>query len=229
MRCFNNFFTPYHLFENHFLYKTRLLYLNLSYFFRHPINCINFIKLFAKTYKMSRNEKRNILIKATKQTERILTKNGLIWPFEVTLEDFDLIRDEWLLTFADYQSRSLEEYAIKISVKSHLIGNDIERIVVAILHEYSHAVYEAGAIFCNFNLLSEISKLESYYLSSESQKGLVYSKYDLTKERFCECFSLYLLDKLSYNLDEKETENLKNIFKNIINYFSNIFKCTYLS
>ena len=159
---------------------------------------------------MSNEEKNYILNEAKNIVATILHENGLNLPYIVYL-DFE--RDIYFRTIATYHRFSLEEGMIKISIKSDLIGKDVNRIVQAILHEFSHAIYEFG-FSKEFVIACEIAKLKKHFLNLNvelPQDEFIFD-IDYDKEKFCDGFSLYLMNKTIFN----ENKELDKICKNII-------------
>lgn len=191
-----------------------------------PLEWYDTIKIFVETKFISNQEKNDIFIHAKKQSENILMKNGLIIPFIVYLEDFNIREDIFFRTLATYHKNSSINGMIKISIKSHLLSNNVNIIVHNILHEYSHAIYEEGFLI-NPGLGFEILNLKKYYTRinyKSSQDDFIVSDIELEKEQFCEFFSLFLTEKLYF---EEEKENIKIICSNIIKKYNSIHENYY--
>ena len=125
----------------------------------------------------------------------------------------DFKRDIYFRTIATYHRFSLEKGMIKISIKSHLIGKDINRIAQAILHEFSHSIYEFG-FSKEFAIGLEITKLKNHFsnFNVELPQDEFIFGIDYDKEKFCDGFSLYLMNKTIFT----ENKELDKICKNII-------------
>lgn len=100
---------------------------------------------------------------------------------------------------------------INISIKSHLLSNDVDTIIHNILHEYSHDIYQEG--IKHSHLLFEILKLEKYY--SLINYNLPHDDFSIMEERFCEFFPLYLNEKLKPSFNKEEIEEIETISKKI--------------
>ncbi|MEA2033229.1 MAG: hypothetical protein U9N41_06565 [Euryarchaeota archaeon] len=188
---------------------------NINDFLKNPRDWLTTIKFYITSIFVSQKEKNNVLIQAKNQSEAILTKNGLNIPFKVDLDDTE---DIYFRTVAMYDMGSSETGMVKIFIKSHLIGKDIDRVVFCILHEYSHAIYEEG-FTRNFELGLEILKLREYVNPNLQQKreGIVFdlNEHEYEKEHFCDWFAFYLMDKIKTRDCESE-EKIKKICENII-------------
>lgn len=177
---------------------------------KNPRAWLTSSRIYIRSIFMSNEEKNYILNKAKNIAETILHENGLNLPYIVYL-DFE--RDIYFRTVATYHCFSLEKGIIKISIKSHLIGKDVNRIVQAILHEFSHAIYEFG-LSKEFAIGDEIANLKNHFINLSvelAQDEFIYG-IDYDKEKFCDGFSLYLMDKMIFN----ENKELDKICKNII-------------
>jgi len=179
------------------------------------------IKIYIISKFMPQKEKNEILIQAKNQAEDILTKNGLNIPFKVYLED---TKDIKFRTIAMYDKGSSERGMVKIFIKSHLIGKDIDGVVRCILHEYSHGIYEEG-FTRNCELGLEILKLMEYinpHLPQEREEIIFDSNhYHSEKENFCDWFASYLMNR---NSENKEIEKIcENIIQKYIQNRTNRF------
>jgi len=189
----------------------RKLVFNVRDFLKNPRAWLTATKLYVMTKFMSQKEKNNILIQAKDRAEAILAKNGLNVPFKVYLEDEI---DIYFRTLAMYEIQSSEKGVVKIFVKSHLIGKDIDMVVHNILHEYSHAIFEEG-FSTNLELGFEIVKLKTHIIPhSPEKREKIRLKYE--KEYFCDCFASYLLNKEQYH------EETAKICENIIQMYVQI-------
>lgn len=187
----------------------------------HPGDWYDTIKKYIRTKFMSKQEKDEIFFHAKTQSEDILIKNGLLIP-KVYLEDLNLKEDIWFRTAATYHIDSSINGIIKISIKSHLLWNNVDRIIHNILHEYSHAIYEEG-FKINPDLGLKILNLRKYYTQINFKLSYDYfflRDAAIEKEQFCEFFSLFLTEKLYFEEEKKETKIIcsKIIKKFILNH-----------
>lgn len=166
-------------------------------------------KIYIITKFMSAEEKNEILIKAKNQSEIILINRGLNISFNVCLETE---KDLYFRTVAMYQIGSSKKGVIKIYIKSHLIGNEINRIVQFILHEVAHAVYEEG-FTRDLTIGREILRQKKFYsnlnLELPQDNSIFNMHYD--KEKFCEWFSICLMNETMFN---KDKEGIDKIIQN---------------
>ena len=157
---------------------------------------------------MSKQEKNDILIQAKTQSEAILINKGLTIPFRINLAGYNSEEDSSFWTVAKYHGSSMNG-VINISIKSHLLSNDVDTVIHNILHEYSHDIYQEG--IKHSHLLFEILNLEKYY--SLTNYNSPQDDFSITEERFCEFFPLYLNEKLYFN--KEEIEEIETICKKI--------------
>lgn len=181
---------------------------------KYLLDWLTTIKFYLISKFISQKQKRNMLSQAKNQAEVILKDNGLIVPFEVYLEDK---KDLFFRTAAMYQLGSSEKGLVKIFIKSHLIGRDIDRLVLFILHEYSHAIYDEGFMW-DLNLSSDILKV------IELLRGNKYVPFyrinvDDEKENFCEIFAYYLFNRKK---DFKFKDEFEELCKSIIQKYNQI-------
>ena len=111
---------------------------------------------------------------------------------------------------------------ILIRIKPLLIASNFDEIIHTILHEYFHAIYEAGIYYSAF--FSEIKKLKQYYARIDYPTVAVKSKEDLGKEQFCQLFPMNLMEfksaiYSSIHFTENEKKDIAIICEEIIKKF----------
>jgi hypothetical protein len=190
---------------------------NVKDLIKNPSAWWTTIKIYITTKFMSNKQRTNVLIKAKNQSEAILTKKGLNIQFEVYLDNEE---DIYFRTVAMYKMGSSEEGIIKIYIKSNLIGNEVNRVVQNILHEFSHGIYEEG-FKRDLAIGHDIIKLQKYYnnINLELPQDDFIFDIHYKKEKFCELFSIYLMNEEMFSKDKEE---IGNICQNIIQRFNQI-------
>ncbi len=116
-----------------------------------------------------------------------------------------------------YQLESSEKGVVKIFIKSHLIGKNIDRLVLNILHEYCHAIYEDGFMW-DLNLGTDILKLQEL-LRGDKYVPFYRINVDEEKEIFCEIFAYYLFNR---NNDFKFKDGFEETCKSVIQKYNQI-------
>ena len=173
------------------------------------------IKIYIRTKFMTRQEKNDILIQAKTQSEAILINKGLTIPFGIYLAGYNFKKDSSFRTVSKYHGSSMNG-VINISIKSHLLSNDVNRVIHNILHEYSHDIYQEGINHCH--LLLEILNLKKYYSLINynlPQDDFILHDIIIEEEQFCEFFPLYLNEKLKLHFNNEEIEEIETICKKI--------------
>jgi hypothetical protein len=156
---------------------------------------------------MSSKKKYEILSQAKNHAETILKNNKLNVPFEVSLEKIKEPK-----TIAIYHVNSSKEGLVNVSYNTHLIGRDIDKVVLYILHEYSHGIFEdVGELFTE-DILKMIELLR------RNKYGNKYVPFyriniDVEKEDFCNFWASYLINKKNC---VKFNDEIEKICKTII-------------
>ncbi|MEA3437545.1 MAG: hypothetical protein U9R43_13830 [Thermodesulfobacteriota bacterium] len=175
----------------------------------------NTIKIYIRTKFMSKQEKNDILIQAKTQSEAILINKGLTIPFGINLAGYNFKKDSSFRTVAKYNGSSMNG-VINISIKSHLLSNDVDMVMHNILHEYSHDIYQEG--INHPHLFFEILNLKKYYSLINynlPQDDFIFYDVIIEEEQFCEFFPLYLNEKLKLYFNKEEIEEIETICKKI--------------
>lgn len=204
-----------------------LILKNINSFKKYPKNWLLTISMCIRTKFMSKQEKTDLLIQAETQSKAILIEKGLMIPFRIFLENFNIKEDSSFLTVAKYRDNSQYNGSIRISIKSHLLGANVDVIIHTILHEYSHAIFEKG--LSNFNLFSEIISIKKYYTLFSYSGSQDY--FGIEEEQFCEFFPFYLTNKLNINFHKEQIEEIDVACEKIIKkyMFRRIYESSFQS
>jgi hypothetical protein len=184
---------------------------NLKDFFNNPREWKDLIKVYFRSRKLSDSVKEVILKKGIILSERILMEKNLAVPFHVEL-DYEV--DEYIRTTATYESSSFEDGKIEIQIKSLLFVDNVDLIAHRILHEYSHAIFDASLY--DAELLLAISQLHPHLKEFDLNYPILpdsipeFDKYSKYKETFCEWFAYYLEDRVIITKNKEEIERLCN-------------------
>ena len=86
------------------------------------------LTIYITTKFMSKQEKIDILIQAKTLSEAILINKGFTIPFRVNLAGYNFKKDSSFWTVATYHGSSMNG-VINISIKSHLLSNNVNFII----------------------------------------------------------------------------------------------------
>ena len=172
---------------------------SLVKFINQILISLRYIKQLIKNHDITNDDKTIILSKASESARKYLESKNLKIPFRVYINPGK--GSKFFILGGLEASLIHGEKEIIIAIFSHLIFPDyIDDIVLTILHEYSHAIFDDLIYIkisnhCSYNL---------YYTI-----GTIIPKFFPTiQENFAEWFAWYLMDKLD-NLNADTNKRCK--------------------